>query len=145
LALAREAAEKAEHVGLLSEIFALEGFILAMMAKHDEALARVNSSLQLALSNGLPMQAAIAYRVLANLRDFKADYSGARDAQLYAISFCRRQGSVSEEHMCLGCLGYALFRTGQWSKAIENARKVLVNKDALPGWSERLGLKEPGK
>jgi tetratricopeptide (TPR) repeat protein len=93
LALAREAAEKAEHVGLLSEIFAFEGFILAMMAKHDEARARVNSSLQLALSNGLPMQAAIAYRVLADLRDFKADYSGARDAQLYAISFCRRQGA----------------------------------------------------
>jgi len=40
--LPREAAEKAEHVSLLSEIFALEGFILAMMAKHDEARARVN-------------------------------------------------------------------------------------------------------
>src|SRR4029077_4413126 len=66
LALAREAAEKAEHVGLLSEIFAFEGYILAMMAKHDEARARVDSSLQLALNNNLPMQAAIAYRVLAD-------------------------------------------------------------------------------
>jgi len=36
----------------------------------------ISSSLQLALSNGLPMQAAIAYRVLADLQDFKADYSG---------------------------------------------------------------------
>src|SRR5262249_27931980 len=44
LALAREAAEKADHVSLLSEIFALEGFVLAMMAKHDEARARVDSS-----------------------------------------------------------------------------------------------------
>jgi DNA-binding CsgD family transcriptional regulator/tetratricopeptide (TPR) repeat protein len=132
LALAREAAEKAEHVGLRSEIFALEGFVLAMMAKHDEARARVDSSLRLALDNGLPMQAAIAYRLLADLRDFKADYGGARDAQLHAISFCRQQGSVSEEHMCLGCLGYALFRTGQWRRAIENARKVLVNEDAFP-------------
>jgi DNA-binding CsgD family transcriptional regulator/tetratricopeptide (TPR) repeat protein len=132
LALAREAAEKAEHVGLLSEIFAFEGYILAMMAKHDEARARVDSSLQLALNNNLPMQAAIAYRVLADLRDFKADYAGARDAQLHAISFCRQQGSVSEEHRCLGCLGYVLFRTGQWRSAIENARKVLVNKDAHP-------------
>jgi DNA-binding NarL/FixJ family response regulator/tetratricopeptide (TPR) repeat protein len=130
LTLAREAAEKAEHVGLLSKIFALEGFILAMMARHDEARARVDSSLQLALDNNLPEQAAIAYRLLADLREFKADYGGARDAQLHAISFCRRQGTVSEEHMCLGCLGYALFRTGQWRRAIENARKVLANEDA---------------
>ncbi len=132
VALAREAAEKAEHVGLLSEIFAFEAFILAMMAKHDEARARVDCSLQLALNNNLPMQAARAYRVLADLRDFKADYAGARDAQLHAISFCRQQGSVSEEHLCLGCLGYVLFRTGQWRSAIENARKVLINKDAHP-------------
>ena len=132
VALAREAAEKAEHVGLLSEIFAFEGLILAMMARHDEARARVDSSLQLALNNNLPMQAALAYRVLADLRDFKADYVGARDAQLHAISFCRRQGSVSGEHLCLGCLGYVLFRTGQWRSAIENARKVLINKDAHP-------------
>jgi hypothetical protein len=51
---------------------------------------------------------------------------------LRAISFCRQKGTVSEEHMCLGCLGYALFRTGQWKKAIENARKVLIDEDALP-------------
>jgi tetratricopeptide (TPR) repeat protein len=132
LALAREAAEKAEHVGLLSQIFALEGYVLAMMAKHDEARARVDCSLQLALNNGLPMEAATAYRLLADLRNFKADYGGARDAHLRAISFCRQQGSVSEEHMCFGCLGYALFRTGQWRRAIENARKVLVNEDAFP-------------
>jgi DNA-binding NarL/FixJ family response regulator/tetratricopeptide (TPR) repeat protein len=132
LALAREAAEKAKHVGLLSEILALEGFVLAMMGKHDEAQERVDRSLELALNNGLPMQAATAYRLLADLRDFKADYGGARDAHLRAISFCREQGTVSEEHLCLGCLGYALFRTGQWKKAIENARKVLVNEDAVP-------------
>jgi hypothetical protein len=50
LALARDTAEKAEHVGLLSEIFALEGFVLAMMAKHDEAQVRVDCSLELALN-----------------------------------------------------------------------------------------------
>jgi DNA-binding CsgD family transcriptional regulator/tetratricopeptide (TPR) repeat protein len=132
LALARDAAEKAEHVGLLSEISALEGFVLAMMGKHDEAQERVDCSLELALNNGLPMQAATAYRLLADLRDFKADYDGARDTHLHAISFCRQKGTLSEEHMCLGCLGYALFRTGQWRKAIENARKVLIDEDALP-------------
>ena len=132
LALAREAAEKAEHVGLLAEIFALEGFVLAMMAKHDEAQMRVGCSLEMALQNGLPMQAATAYRLLADLRDLKADYEGARDAHVRAISFCRQKGTVTEEHMCLGCLGYALFRTGQWKKAIENARKVLIDEDALP-------------
>jgi DNA-binding CsgD family transcriptional regulator/tetratricopeptide (TPR) repeat protein len=132
LGLARDAAEKAEHVGFLSEIFALEGFVLAMMGRHDEARARVDCSLELALNNSLPMQAATAYRFLADLRDFKADYGGAREAHLHAISFCRQKGTVSEEQMCLGCLGYALFRTGQWRKAIENARKVLLDEDALP-------------
>jgi tetratricopeptide (TPR) repeat protein len=132
LALARQAAEEAEHVGLLSEILASEGWILAMMGKHDEARARVDSSLQLSLDNNLPLQAAIAYRVLGDLREFKADYDGARDAQLHAISFCRRQGTVSEEHLCLGCMSFVLFRTGQWRSAIENARKVLANEDAHP-------------
>jgi hypothetical protein len=42
------------------------------------------------------MQAAIAYRALGDLREFRADYDGARDAQLYAISFCGRHGGVSE-------------------------------------------------
>jgi DNA-binding CsgD family transcriptional regulator len=132
LALARDAAEEAEHVGLLSEIFALKGFVLAMMGKHDEARVQVDCSLELALNNSLPMQAATAYRLLADLRDFKADYDGAREAHVHAISFCRQKGTLTEEHMCLGCLGYALFRTGQWKKAIENARKVLVSEDALP-------------
>jgi tetratricopeptide (TPR) repeat protein len=72
LALARQAAEEAEHVGLLSEILVWEGFTFAMMGKHDEARARVDSSLQLALDNNLPMQAAIAYRVLGDLREFRA-------------------------------------------------------------------------
>ena len=62
------------------------------------------------------MQAATAYRLLADLRDLRADYEGACDAHLRAISFCRQKGTVSEEHMCLGCLGYALFRTGQWKQ-----------------------------
>jgi len=110
-----------------------------MMGKHDEARVRVDRSLELALNNGLPMQAATAYRSLADLRDLKADYDGARNAHLHAISFCRQKGTLSEEHLCLGCLGYALFRTGQWRKAIENARKVLLDKDASswpssPNW-----------
>ncbi len=63
-----------------------------MMGKHDEARARVDSSLQLALDNNFPMQAAIAYRVLGDLREFRADYDGARDAQLHAISFSGRHG-----------------------------------------------------
>jgi DNA-binding CsgD family transcriptional regulator/tetratricopeptide (TPR) repeat protein len=130
LALAREAAEKAKHLGLLSEILSFEGLILAMMAKHDEARVRADSALELALNNNFPMQAAMAYRVLADLREFKADYTGARDAQMHAISFCRGQGSISEEHTCLSCLGYVLFRTGQWRSAIEGAREVLMDKGA---------------
>jgi DNA-binding CsgD family transcriptional regulator/tetratricopeptide (TPR) repeat protein len=132
LALAREAAEQARDVGLLSEILAFEGFIFSMMGKHDEARARVDSSLQLALTNNLPEQAAIAYHGLGKLRDFTGEYAEARDAHSYAISFCRQQGSVSEEHFCLGCLSYVLFRTGQWRSAIENARKVLADKSVNP-------------
>ena len=49
--------------------------ILAMMAKHDEARVQVDSALELALNNNLPMKVAMAYRVLADLRDFKADYN----------------------------------------------------------------------
>src|SRR5262249_11051035 len=93
---------------------------------------RVDCSLEMALQNGLPMQAATAYRLLADLRDFKADYEGARDAHLRAISFCRQKGTVSEEHMCLGCLWYALCRSGKGKKAIENAGKVLIDEAALP-------------
>jgi DNA-binding CsgD family transcriptional regulator/tetratricopeptide (TPR) repeat protein len=132
LAHGRDSAEKAEDIASLSEICALEGNVLAMMGKHNEAQARVDHSLEMALSHSLPMQAATAYRLLGDLREFKADYDGAREAHLRAISFCRKKGTASEEHLCFGCLGYALFRTGQWRKAIENARKVLLNQDVLP-------------
>src|SRR4029077_19983097 len=132
LGLARDAAEKAEHVGLLSEIFALEGFVLAMMGKHDEARARVDCSLELALNNSLPMQAATAYRFLADLRDFKADYGGAREAPLHAISFCRQKGTVSEEKWCRVCRGATLFRAGQGRKEMKNPIKVLLDEDSPP-------------
>jgi DNA-binding CsgD family transcriptional regulator len=66
LAPAREAAEKARHVGLISEILAFEGFIFSMMGKHDEARARVDSSLQIALTQAVFAEAARCHGDLAS-------------------------------------------------------------------------------
>ncbi len=131
--------ETAEHAAaqggdpeLHSEILGFRGLILAMLGHSGEARETVDASLQLALENNKIEAVAIAYRRLANIREYSADYPGERDAQLRAISFCREKKLAPGVQSCLGCLSYAFFRTGQWKRSLDTAKEVLSAADSDP-------------
>ncbi len=131
--------EAAEHAAvrcgdpeLHSEILGFHGLVLAMLGRSAEAGKMVDASLHLALEHNKIEAVAIAYRRLANLREYAADYQGERDAQLSAISFCREKKLTPGIQTCLGCLSYAFFRTGQWKRSLDTAKEVLSSAESDP-------------
>lgn len=129
---AEHAAVRCDDRGLESEISGFRGLILAMLGRPSEARKAVDASLRLALDHNRIEAVATAYRRLANLRDYAADYPGERDSQLKAIAFCREKNIPEGVHTCLSCLSYAFFRTGQWKRALETAGEVLRTNEAHP-------------
>src|SRR5947209_14369341 len=59
---AHAAVEQAGSPALLNEALGSEGLLLALRGKREEAHARVNAALELALRHNLPNQVAGAYR-----------------------------------------------------------------------------------
>ncbi len=129
---AESAAARCGDRGLHSEILGFRGLILAMLGRASEAREQVDASLEIALENNHVEAVAVAYRRLANLREYAADYPGECDAQIRVITFCRRKELAAEVHTCLSCLSYAFFRTGQWKRALRTAREVLEAPDSDP-------------
>lgn len=132
-ALEREVG-RAERLGdpaLLSEVRGWQGLLAAMSGRHDRAQDLVEESLRLAVEHDLAEQAALAYRRRANIRDYAGRYAEVRQAHAAAIDFCRKS-KVGGELVCLGCLAYASFRTGDWQEAIQSARAVLGDEEAAP-------------
>lgn len=129
---AREAAVLARSPALESEITGWAGLLDAMQGRHVEARAQVDAALQLALRHQLTEQVALAYRRLANLRDYDADFAGERDLHLRAIAFCRKQRIRDGANACMSCLAYAFFRTGEWKRALDTATQVLRQAQVPP-------------
>jgi len=124
-------AERLGDPALLSEVRGWQGLLAAMSGRHDRARELVEESLRLAVEHDLAEQAALAYRRRANIRDYAGRYAEVRQAHAAAIDFCRKS-KVGGELVCLGCLAYASFRTGDWQEAIQSARAVLGDEDASP-------------
>jgi DNA-binding CsgD family transcriptional regulator/tetratricopeptide (TPR) repeat protein len=122
---ARKAAGMAQCPALESEIIGWAGLLDAMQGRHAAARAQVDAALQMALRHQLNEQVALAYRRLANLRDYDADFAGERDLHLRAIAFCRKQRMRDGANACMSCLAYAFFRTGEWKRAMDTATQVL--------------------
>jgi DNA-binding CsgD family transcriptional regulator/tetratricopeptide (TPR) repeat protein len=122
---ARAAAGRAGDPALESEVLGWAGLLEAMQGRAVEARAEVEAALRIALRHGLTEQVALAYRRLANLRDYDADFAGERDLHLRAISFCRKERLRDHASACMSCLAYAFFRTGEWKRALDTAAQVL--------------------
>jgi DNA-binding CsgD family transcriptional regulator/tetratricopeptide (TPR) repeat protein len=116
---------------LVSEVLGWQGLLAAMAGRHEEANERVRQSLRLALDHDLKEQAALAYRRQANICDYAGDYSGQRDHHHEAIRYCRTR-EVDGEIVCMSCLAYVCFRTGEWKEALSTARKVLSGEGTHP-------------
>ncbi len=132
LAKAMELAGANCEPALRSELLGYEGLLLAMQGDAAAAHARVEEALSVAVEHQLSEQAAMAYRRRANIREYCSDYAGEREAHLSAISLCRKKGAKDSEQMCLTCLAYVFFRTGEWRRALDTAKKVTADPEAHP-------------
>lgn len=127
-AAARESGDPA----LLSEMFGWKALIAAMAGEAEDAARWVEEGMRLAIEHRLPEQVAFAYKRRANIADYAGRYSLEKHSHDEAIRYCR-ESRAGEEIVCMGCLSYACFRTGDWKEALDTARAVLGEPDLHRG------------
>ena len=126
-------AREAKRLDIETQALALSGNILAMKGKFEEGKNVVQDALSIALKNNLSDAASIIYRRLASSLEYASDYSSAKDAYFSAYNFCVTEGQNVSAQICLGCMSYTLFQTGEWKKSLEICEEVINNKHTPEG------------
>lgn len=103
----------------------LQGNLEAMRGRVAEGREIATLGLSLALRHGQTDAAADIYRRLAAVHEYESDYRGASQAYAAALDFCRTRGAQVQAQVCLGCMTYVVFRTGEWRRAAELCREVI--------------------
>jgi DNA-binding NarL/FixJ family response regulator len=127
-----EAALKSGNPALHSEMLGWKALIAAMAGEADDATRFVEEGMRIAIAHQLPEQVAFAYKRRANIADYAGNYSLEKHSHDVAIRYCR-EVQAGEAIVCMGCLSYACFRTGDWKEALDTAREVLGQSDLHPG------------
>jgi DNA-binding NarL/FixJ family response regulator len=125
-------ADRAADPALLASIAQLNGLILGMQGRTTEGRAEVERALDLALKYQLPGLAAESYRLLGSVAEYASCYVDEQAAFAGAIAYCRRHNQDVIAGLCLGCLAYSLFRSGNWKRCEAVIRRVFADRDAHP-------------
>lgn len=128
----------AAHAGrqdMLIRAKGFEGNILAMMGKADAGRDLAQEALSIALESQEKDVAAEAYRRLASVLDYNSDFAGSRDAYATAVDYCHAQGDDANARICLGCMSFIVYRTGEWKRALEISQEVLRDEKSALGSS----------
>ncbi|MBZ0268576.1 LuxR C-terminal-related transcriptional regulator, partial [bacterium] len=110
-----------------------EGNLLAMQGDARAGRALAQEALSLALEENLRDAASEAYRRLASVLDYGSDFAGSRDAYSTAVAYCESAGDSATARICLGCMSFIVFRTGEWKRALEVCRQVMDDPASPPG------------
>jgi DNA-binding NarL/FixJ family response regulator len=139
IAAAKDALAKLEHAvdrsgdpAMRSELLGWKGLLAAMAGEAGDAARWVEEGLRLAIEHNLPELVAFAYKRRANIADYAGHYALEKHSHDVAIRYCR-EANTGGETVCMGCLSYACFRTGDWAEALETAREVLETPDLHRG------------
>ncbi len=127
-------AETAERWDVLARAMGMEGNQLAMQGHFEEGREKAKAALSIALKHNLTDAASEVYRRAAGSFEYASDYSGALEAYNTALNYCRTQGEDSHARICLGCMSYVLFQTGDWKRSVEICREVM-SRDLSPSGS----------
>jgi len=119
-----KAALASGNPALHSEMLGWKALISAMAGEAEDATRFVEEGMRIAIAHNLPEQVAFAYKRRANIADYAGQYSLEKHSHDAAIRYCR-ESQTGEAIVCMGCLSYACFRTGDWKEALDTAREVL--------------------
>ncbi|MEJ2193333.1 MAG: LuxR C-terminal-related transcriptional regulator [Ignavibacteriaceae bacterium] len=137
-------AQKANRIDIEAMARGLCGNILSMQGEFDKGREIVQQALSLALKNNETDAASIIYRRLASALEYASDYLSARDAYYNAYNFCVTESKDVSAQICLSCMSYTLFQTGEWKKSLEFCREVIssVNtpENSIPVGYSMMGL-----
>lgn len=123
----------AERPDLVVRARGAEGNLLAMQGASEDGRRLAQEALSLALEQDLRDVAPEAYRRLASALDYSSDFAGSRDAYATAVEYCEATGDGPTARICLGCMSFIVFRTGEWKRAAEVIARVLGDHRSPPG------------
>ena len=130
---AYDLAVKAGRPDLQTRILGIKGNALSAAGRLEEGIETVHEGLSLALQHNLPEAASDAYKRLGDSLEAASRFSSASKAYHSAYNFCRRQGDDKLAQLCLGCMAYVLFRTGNWKQCDDVCREVLNDSNSFEG------------
>jgi DNA-binding CsgD family transcriptional regulator/tetratricopeptide (TPR) repeat protein len=130
---ASELAEKAAAHDTQARALGLQGEILAMQGKFEDGRETAQAGLSLALRHNESEAASDVYRRLANSLTSASDYNAARKVYSTALDFCRTNGIEVYAQVCLSCMSYVLFMSGDWKQAQDVCEEVMHSSDSPPG------------
>jgi ATP/maltotriose-dependent transcriptional regulator MalT len=131
--LAVKMAEEGKRNDLKARALGLYGNILAMQGKYTAGKDVVSKALNIALQSRDQEAASEVYRRLASTLEYASDYSAAKDAYFSAYDYCLSTGENVNAQVCLGCMSYIFFQTGDWKDSLEICRKVIISSDSPEG------------
>jgi DNA-binding CsgD family transcriptional regulator len=124
---ARAGAEQAGRIDLRARLLGLEGIVGVSEGRHEQGLAAIHAGLALALDHNLVNVTAELYQRLAVAQEHGGDYAGAGETFAAGITFCEERGEAATAQFCLACLGVLFHQTGEWDRAVELWRGMLVH------------------
>jgi DNA-binding CsgD family transcriptional regulator len=113
------------------EVLSCAGLLLGMKGETIKGREHLEHALDLALKNHLTSAAAEAYRMLGTVAEYASCYGAEQTAFSKALAYCRRHDASTTEDLCLGCLSYSLFRSGNWARSRDIVAEVL-SRDRAP-------------
>jgi ATP/maltotriose-dependent transcriptional regulator MalT len=128
-----ESAGKTNRYDIISRALGLRGNILAMQGKFEEGTRTAQKGLSIALQHKLTEAASEVYRRLASTMEYASDYASAKEAYKTAYNYCVSTGSDVYAQICLSCMSYVLFQTGDWKQSLDVCRDVINNEDSPEG------------
>lgn len=130
LAAAIPESEQSGRIDLLARALGLEGVVRANLGEREVGVALARRGLALVLEHDLAGPAAEAYYWMAEVLEHTADYGGAREAYREAFAFCEARNLPGLGQTCLACLGFVMWWTGEWDRAMALGEEIRASPDS---------------
>jgi DNA-binding NarL/FixJ family response regulator len=98
----------------------------------DEGIAAIRAARDAALALDQPALVGEIYQRLADAIERSSDYRTSTTVNQEGVAFCEEHALPGGLLACLGCMGWILVRSGEWSQACQAARRMLESPACVP-------------